>query len=101
MESAMIVSLVIGFIAGLGRGAHRMVPVVAAVLIVTAFLGVVIASGIWAAQCWDCADYEYSRSWVFKLAVLLYGFVAAVGLGGIWVGAWLQREIVDAGRRAH
>lgn len=73
------------FVSGVARDKFRFAPYIAAVAIVLAYAGFLIAVGVWAGNCWGC-DGETDQGAVVQFVVMA-GLGLTVGmLTLIWIG---------------
>ena len=92
MNPGFIVSWlpVIGIAIGVLRIRFPRAPWIAAGIIVGAYLLYLAASGVYAAQCWDCSGgLTATRGDSFLVATLFFGLILIVTLAGIALGARL------------
>jgi hypothetical protein len=96
--------IALGLVAGFASRLNRMAPLTIGFAVVLAYSIYVIATGVWAAQCWDCVEQgEDSRGVGFWLGLILYGFVVIVHLTAIgvaWVTASFTKHDVRADERS-
>ncbi len=79
---------VIGVAAGLARAKFRRLPLVAAAIVLVAYLAYIVSISAWAATCWDCeAGLSETRGDVLFLSAVFFGLYALLTLVGIWLGA--------------
>jgi hypothetical protein len=87
----------LGFATGLARPALPTLPLTSAITVVTAYLLVVVATGVWAAQCWDCSSGGGHEPWTRAGGFVVLGFVLGLilvfTLIGIGMGVLVTRYL--------
>ncbi len=79
-----------GLLVGLLGVRIRLAPLIVSGLLVLGYLITVAATGIWAAQCWNCGvGTQDDRGLVFVATFFFYGIVTFVTLATMWASTRL------------
>jgi hypothetical protein len=90
-----------GVAAGVVSLRVRAAGIVVGAVITVAYLGFVLAAGLWAARCWDCAATgDDTRGFLFVAGTFFYGLLVVVANFAMWgtvaVGLLRRRRVEGA-----
>jgi hypothetical protein len=94
----LIAASVLGLATGLARAALPALPLASAGVLIVAYLAGMLAMGLWAAQCWECAPgyQDWPRKTMYGVSAFWAGLVLALTIVGIDLGVLVTRYLQAA-----